>query len=320
MTIRHTLGGAFAAFAFLALLAGAAAPAWGQAAKKAEIPKPEDLTLETKDGVSLRCTYYPGTAKKASIPVIMLHGWKGQRSEYDGLALALQSLGHTVIVPDLRGHGQSTIIKLANGDTETIDPEKFRQKELESMVLDVECCKKFLLEKNNQGECNIESLCVIGSELGSIVALHWAVYDWGKARLPAYKLGQDVKALVLLTPLNSFKGLTTREAMASPVVRSKLAMMLVAGNEDSKGLAEAKRMHKSFESSRPKVEDDPDEQRKKLDLFLAEADTSLTGTQLLENGVRVGPRSSVAQYIANFINLRLVAKQEELAWTDRTGP
>jgi pimeloyl-ACP methyl ester carboxylesterase len=170
MTIRHTLGGTVAALAFLALLASAAAPAYGQAAKK-EIPEPEDLTLETKDGVSLRCTYYPGTAKKASIPVIMVHGWEGQRSEYDGLALALQGLGHTVIVPDLRGHGQSTIVKLANGDTETIDLAKFRQKELESMILDVECCKKFLLEKNNQGECNIESLCVIGSELGAIVAM-----------------------------------------------------------------------------------------------------------------------------------------------------
>ena len=318
MSIRHTLGGTVAALAFFALLVAAVPSAWGQAAKK-EVPEPEDLTLETKDGVSLRCTYYPGTAKKASIPVIMVHGWEGQRSEYDALALALQSVGHTVIVPDLRGHGQSTIVKLANGDTETIDPEKFRQKELESMVLDVECCKKFLLEKNNEGECNIESLCVIGSELGAIVAMHWAVYDWGKARLPAYKLGQDVKALVLLTPLNSFKGMTTREAMANPVVRSKLSVLLVAGNEDSKGLAEAKRMHKSFESSRPKVDNDPDEQRKKLDLFLAEADTSLTGTKLLGNGVRIG-RNSVAQYIANFINLRLVAKQEELAWTDRTGP
>jgi pimeloyl-ACP methyl ester carboxylesterase len=316
MSIRYAPAGTVAALAFSALLVATAVPAWGQPAKK-EVPEPEDLTLETKDGVSLRCTFYPGTAKKASIPVIMIHGWEGQRSEYDGLALALQSLGHTIIVPDLRGHGQSTIVKLPSGDNETIDPEKFRQKELESMVLDIERCKRFLIEKNNQGECNIESLCVIGSELGAIVAMHWAVYDWGKARLPAYKLGQDVKALVLLTPMSSFKAMTTREAMASPVVRSKLSILLVAGNEDSKGLAEAKRMHKSFESSRPKV--DEEDQRDKLDLFLAEADTSLTGTKLLGNGVRIG-RSSVAQYIANFINLRLVAKQEEFAWTDRTGP
>jgi hypothetical protein len=117
--------------------------------------------------------------------------------------------------------------------------------------------------------------------------------------------------------MSSFKGMTTREAMANPVIRSKLSILMVAGNEDSKGLAEGKRMHKAFESSRPKV--DEEDQREKLDLFLAEAETSLTGTKLLGNGVRIG-RSGVAQYIANFINLRLVAKQEELAWTDRTGP
>jgi dienelactone hydrolase len=313
MVIRAIMRGAVASLCVAALWSGSANLARAQA-KKPEIPAPEDLTLETKDGVSLRCTYYPGTAKKASIPVILVHGWEGQRSEYDGLALGLQSLGHTVIVPDLRGHGQSTVVKLANGDTETIDLEKFRQKDMESMVLDLDRCKKFLTEKNNEGECNIESLCVIGAELGSILALHYTVYDWNKPRLPAYKLGQDVKALVLLTPLQSFKALTTRDAMGNPVIRSKLSIMLVAGKQDSKGTSEAKRMFNAFESNRPKVSGDDDERRKKLDLFLVQPETSLTGTKLLGSGLKVPTN------IANFINLRLVAKQEEFAWTDRTGP
>lgn len=317
MSICYLMRGVAAALLFAASLA-AAGPAFGQPDKK-ELPKPEDLTLETKDGVSLRCTYYPGTAKKASIPIILVHGWEGQRSEYDALALYLQSLGHTIIVPDLRGHGQSTVVKLPNGESEPIDLEKFRQKDFESMIWDLDRCKKFLLEKNNEGECNIESLCVVGAELGSIVALNWTLYDWSRPRLPAYKLGQDVKALVLLTPMSSFKGFTTRDAMASPIIRSKMSMLLVAGKQDSKGMNEAKRIEKACESARPKVDDDPDEQRKKRDLFLAEAETSLTGTKLLGNGVLVG-RSSVGTYIANFINLRLVAKQEEFAWSDRTGP
>lgn len=316
MTIRHVLRGAWGALFAAFWLAALVSPSPGQAEK--EIPEPEDLTLETKDGVSLRCTFYPGTAKKASAPIIMVHGWEGQRGEFDGLALYLQSLGHTVIVPDLRGHGQSTIVKLANGDSETIDLTKFRQKDLESMVLDLERCKKFLLDKNNEGECNIEMLCVIGSELGSIVAMHWAARDWNAPILPAYKQGQDVKALVLLTPQQSFKGLTSREPMSHPVIRSKLSIMLVAGLEDSKGRTEAKRLHKSLESSRPKISDD-EERRKKLDLFLVEPETSLTGTQLLSNSVKVG-RGTVASYIGNFIALRLVAKQEEFAWTERKNP
>jgi pimeloyl-ACP methyl ester carboxylesterase len=319
MNIRPIVRGAWA-LAFAALWGAAlASPSRGQAEKK-EIPEPEDLTLETKDGVSLRCTFYPGTAKKASAPIILVHGWEGQRGEFDGLALYLQSLGHTVIAPDLRGHGQSTVVKTPDGDSETIDLTKFRQRDLESMVLDLERCKRFLLDKNNEGECNIEMLCVIGSELGSIVALHWAARDWNAPVLPAYKQGQDVKALVLLTPQQSFKGLTTREPMSHPIIRSKLSMMLVAGLEDSKGRAEAKRLHKSLESSRPKIDDsDDEERRKKLDLFLVEPETSLTGTQLLSNSVKVG-RGTVGSYIANFIALRLVAKQEEFAWTERKNP
>ncbi|HEX5103500.1 MAG TPA: alpha/beta fold hydrolase [Pirellulaceae bacterium] len=315
MSFRRVLAGVFALLVATVLLSVPARPVLAQAAKgakKAELLQPEDLTLETKDGVALRCTYYPGAAKKASVPVIMVHGWGGTRSEYDSLALGLQGLGHTVIVPDLRGHGQSTVVKLPNGDNETIDPSKLRAKDLEAMVLDLDACKKFLLDKNNAGECNIEMLCVVGAEFGSIVAMQYAVYDWAKPRLPAYKLGQDVKALVLLTPMQSFKGLTTRVPMSSDIIRSKLAMLLVAGREDSKGTAEAKRMHNSFESSRPKV--DPEDQRTKLDLFLVQPDTSLTGTKLLGSGLNIPTN------IANFIKFRLADKQEELAWMNRENP
>ena len=36
----------------------------------------------------------------------MLHGWKGNRTEYADLASFLQTQhGHAVLVPDLRGHG-----------------------------------------------------------------------------------------------------------------------------------------------------------------------------------------------------------------------
>lgn len=315
MSICRITRDGFVALSIAVLLAAGAGSLRAQ--EKQDIPEPEDMTLETRDGVSLRCTFYPGTAKKASIPVIMVHGWEGQRSEFDSLALGLQSLGHTIIVPDLRGHGQSTVVKLPNGDSETIDITKFRPKDMESMWQDLERCKKFLLEKNNAGECNIEALCVIGAEFGSILAMHWAVRDWNAPILPAYKQGQDVKALVLLTPMQSFRGITTRDPMAHPIIRSRLSIMLVAGSEDAKGRSEAKRLFKTLESSRPKV--DPDEQKQKLNLFLAEPQTSLTGTQLLSNSVKVG-RGTVGTYIANFINLRLVAKLDEFEWMERKAP
>jgi hypothetical protein len=161
-------------------------------------PPPEDITLETTDGISIRATWYLGTKKKESIPIIMVHGWEGSRGEYDGLARFLQSLGHSSVIPDLRGHGDSKIQKGPRGETKALEPDTFRPRDMESMVQDLEACKRFLMEKNNAGECNIEMLCLIGAEFGSILATRYAALDWSVPNLPAYKQGQDVKALVLL--------------------------------------------------------------------------------------------------------------------------
>jgi hypothetical protein len=181
------------------------------------------------------------------------------------------------------------------------------------MYLDLEACKKHLLEKNNAGECNIEMLTLIGSEFGSILALNYAAYDWSKKVLPAYKLGQDVQALVLLSPQQSHKGMTVREAMSHPAVRSRLSMMIVAGKE-SKSAAEAKRMHNSFQTYHPPVSDDVEEQRLKQDLFLVQPQTSLQGTKLLGAGLNL-PTS-----IARFLEFRLTNKQDAFVWAERKAP
>ena len=81
------------------------------AAEGCRRPQPEDITLTTEDGVKLAVTYYAGTKGKDSIPVILLHGYGflESRKDYAGLAPYLQDeLGCAVIVPDLRGHGDST--------------------------------------------------------------------------------------------------------------------------------------------------------------------------------------------------------------------
>jgi alpha-beta hydrolase superfamily lysophospholipase len=288
---------------------------WAQAEpEKEKIPEPEDVTLETKDGVSLRCTWYAGTLKKQSVPIIAIHGWEGNRGEYDALARGLQSLGHAVICPDLRGHGQSTLLKLANGDTKELKAENLRPAEVQSVLLDVEACKKFLMEKNNAGELNIEQLCVIGSEFGCVVALGWAYSDWTAPILPAYKQGQDVKAIVLLSPMQSFKGLLIKESLSHPVIRGRVSMMIVAGRQNSKDYNEARRLHDSLEKYHVKVSSDPEEQRKKKDLFEMYPETSLQGTKLLSNALKV-PNA-----IANFIKLRLVDKADELTWSERRNP
>ena len=294
----------------------AAKPAAKPGAAKDGPPPPEDMTLETKDGVAVRCTFYPGTKGKKAIPFILIHGWEGQRGDFKPLALHLQFLGHAVIVPDLRGHGQSLTYKTADGETKDfVKLDRFRLIDMEAMVLDVEACKRVLLEENNEGKLNIESLCVVGSEFGCILALKWAARDWSAPILPAFKQGQDVKALILLSPTPAYKGFTYQtDAMKHPVVRGQLSTLIVAGLKDPKGNAEAKRLHKQLQAFHADLPDDKDQRIEKQDLYLITPETSLSGTKLLERGL------VTAQAITVFIDRRLIAKESEFAWTDRKSP
>lgn len=300
--------------AIAAILGGASNGAQAQVAKKPKYPPPEDVTLETTDGMNIRATWYQGLAKKESVPIIMVHGFDGSRGEYDALARALQTLGHSSIVPDLRGHGDSKTLKLASGDTKTIEASAMRPRDMESMTLDLEACKKFLMEKNNAGECNIEMLCLIGAEFGSVLTLRYAALDWSVPNLPAFKQGQDVKGVILLSPTQAEKGLTTREALAHPALRSRISVMLVAGKEDSDSTRDAKRLQQTFQGSRPKLPSDPEEAKAKQDLFLVQPETKLKGTKLLSQGL------PVAQQIARFLDLRFVKKKAEYAWSERKNP
>ncbi len=292
-----------------------------------KLPDVEIVPLKSKDLVSLRCSYYPGGViegrdKKFSrkpgkevVPVILLHGWEGQRGDYDLLATYLQKLGHAVIVPDLRGHGDSTTRRFPNGTEQEIDLDRMRSADINGMVMDVEAVKKFLLEKNNAGEVNIEMLCVVGAEFGAVTAVNYAALDWARRQLAFQKQGRDVKALVLLSPTQSFKGATLSKALQSDYVRQALSIMLVVGQGDRKSLGEAKAIYKRLERYHP--EPDPKDRAEKQSLFLIEKpNTSLKGTAL------VHPRANLDVYVdvGTFIQLRLVNKKEDFAWKERRNP
>jgi pimeloyl-ACP methyl ester carboxylesterase len=271
--------------------------------------KRENLTLETKDGVILACTYYPGVESKETVPVILIHGWGGNRGEMHPLATHLQRLKHSVITFDLRGHGQSVEMRgmVGAGEGVKIELDKLRKPQIVSMSLDVEAVKKFLIEQNNEEKLNIEMLCVVGSEFGAVLAMNWAVLDWNARSLPAYKMGQDVKALVLISPKSSFRGLTTRTALAHPIVRRDLSVFIAVGSQQSRDMSDAKRIYNSFERFHTN--------EREQDLVLIAADTSLQGAKLLDaEGV------DLPQKIGFFIEQRLVNKAEFLPWRDRSSP
>lgn len=295
----------------------AVAPNAQNKAEEPKLPEPEDINRDSKDGVALKMTYFAGTLGKKSTPIILLHGWDGQRGDMEALAFRLQSLGHTCLTVDLRGHGQSLKYKaVEKGEIvyKDLDRKDFKLRDLESMTYDIEAAKKYLLEKNNAGECNIEALGIVACDVMCSAAMRWSIADWSAPVLPAFKQGQDIKALVLLSPSPPFKGFNGNDFFVNQTTRKQLSVMLVAGSEDAKSLSEAKRLNMKLQQFHPKPSGDDAIDRKQLDLFLVTPGTELQGSKLLSRAL------PVVNNIANFLNLRLTERQDQYTWSDRKSP
>ncbi len=261
---------------------------------------PQVVSLKTTDNKTLAATFYPSRAGKDAPAVILLHAHGGTRNELDTLARALQLEGSAVIVPDLRGHGDST---LGIKDLRADDYADMVRRDLESV-------KGFLMQKNNEGELNIERLGIVGVEMGSTLALNWAVLDWSWPRLATGKQGQDVKALALISPEWSFKGMRINEAVVDPAIRSDLSLLIVTGRRNARLLSESKRLYNAlakFHDISPSL---PIENRT---LFYQTPATSLQGQALLDE-----KSLTVEQMILEFVDLRLV--KPPLPWQMRKAP
>jgi pimeloyl-ACP methyl ester carboxylesterase len=285
--------------------------------------------LDAKDGALIACTWYPSPKSedegKTVVPVIVLHGWGGARSQYDALATSLQTRGHAVVVPDLRGHGSSTIIKRPTQPEDSelkIDDGKAKLdgRTIPSKYVvdamwryDVEAVKKFLLQKNNDGEINIELLCVVGVEEGALVALNWVALDWSWPTLAARKQGKDVKAMALVSPVTSFEGVTAVNALRSPHVPRDLSAMIIVGSLQARVYQAAKRLYQQLKIGRPPTPDNEEERRAKQTLWLIELKTVLQGQKLFDRDV-----FGVDKKIAGFIHYRLVNKVDQYPWKDRS--
>lgn len=278
----------------------------GTVAKK--VPDPEDIDLTTGDGVLIKATYFKSTKGKEAVPVMMIHGYKGNRHDFDGLAKTLQAKGHAVIVPDLRGHGDSTMLV---GGSKKLSADKFKPADFPPMVGkdgDLEAVKSFLVKRHNDGELNIDRLCVVGAEMGASVGLIWSALDWSWPMLTTGKQGQDVKAVVLISPKFVDHGFQISNALYNDGIKRIVSIYIVMGAEDNSAVKEAHRIYKLFTASHP--DPGPAEPEKK-DLFWDETKkTKLQGTKLLNE-----PTMQLDQYILSFIELR--AEKMPFPWKER---
>jgi pimeloyl-ACP methyl ester carboxylesterase len=293
-------------------------------ADEEELPQPEDIDLTTEDGLDMKATYFAGTKGEDSMPVILIHGLKGSRKEFtqeQGLASYLQEkLGCAVIVPDLRGHGDSTKLKKGTR-TETLKADKLQPTQHWAMITqDLRAVKDFLWKKNNEKALNIDKLTVVGVEAGAGVALGYAAYDAngydnGQAKYGPLKLGKFVKAAVLISPVTNVTGLKTAQLMRMPEVCRDLPVMLAVGKQSKDYFADADRLCKLFKNARPPAEGDKPEEITVW--FYNKIDTKLQGAKLL-NEQSLG----MNEKIRKFMSARLVTNPDakDWVWKERKLP
>ncbi len=278
----------------------------------------EEVKLTTKDGVLLKATYYPSTLGKEAVPIVMLHDLKESRKVFNGLAQVLQNPAdaerpsHAILTIDLRGHGESTTQKNRRGGTQELEASKLGKNDFRNMVLfDMEAVRKFLVKKNDLGELNLNKLCLLGTGLGANVATSWSAVDWSSPRLANRKQGQDVKALILVSPKWSHRGLPLLKPLRQPDVREKVSMLIIYGKQDRKATKDAFTIHKNLEKYHPVPP--REERREKQDLFLVGRPTSLQGTRLVAN-----PEFGTLPIVEQFLDARL--SQQEFDWIQRRKP
>jgi pimeloyl-ACP methyl ester carboxylesterase len=334
---RQAAWGVFFSLAAFGCLPGVCFPASAEEAKpaekkppsasadkeKSELPAPVPVTLATSDGIYLAATYYPSNKGKEAVPVVLLHMWKQDSKDFKDLAPYLQKQGYAVLAPDLRGHGESTRQTLDGREitlsAATLSPANFGR----MVTQDFLAVRNFLWEKNNEGKLNLNKLCLVGEEMGASVALNAAAYDaqgyeYGFPYYgPTIQLGYFVKAVVLISPEQSFKGFSLRAALQQPYVANDLSVMILVGKEDAKAFNEASRINSLLERSRPRLPKElPKDENEKIkywqtrSLFFIPLETKLQGSKLLDS-----PNLAVDRWIDTFIYYRIEKNEAARRWS-----
>ena len=315
-------------------------PANGQAKSKTSASSddkdkvtPEDVTLTTKDKVELVCTYFPPATKaepaakksgakssskaeasaadgKRTIAYIVLHDWESSRADTQALATFLSKQGNAVITPDLRGHGDSTRVV---GVTKAIDVDDFKSNEIGATMQDIETCKKFLVQKNNAGELNVDMLAVIAIGETVPLAADWVIKDWSFSPYSkGIKQGQDVKFLIMIAPEKKLGPYSMTQVTNAPIFAGANAMpTIVAWGTGSSSAKESQSILNKLKKKRP---DSKDESAENKTLYQAPVRGS-------RSGVQIGSDEKLAKLWSFFdktVSGKINENIDKMPWQDRS--
>ena len=262
-----------------------------QGGRQDEKPEPKEVVFSTSDGVRIGGVYYPSKLGKDAAPVMLLHMFGRNYFDWRPLINTLREADFAILIFDFRGHQFSTqydrsLVPPQVAERRPLTIKQFRTaRQLRQMIQDVEAAKKFLLTRHNAGELNIARLCIVGAEFGATVGTLWAQYDWSFPPEGYIKMGQDAKALVLLSPVLNYRGLNIAPAVRQ--LQLALPFMIAYGMRDPKAKQQAERIWRLIRPTTPGG---------RLSQ-LVPLDTKLQGTFLLDPELRFNLDKRITQFL-----------------------
>lgn len=280
-----------------------------QALERAEPTKPTRLNqseFTTQDGVRLVCNYYKGGGNADAPAAILLHGRDGKKEDLDPLAKFLAEQGCAVIVPDLRGCGESVrraVNDMSRGPRGMMQAREYSMKnftndDLRSMIeYDKEVWFGFLIYLHNKELLNAKKTILVGAELGAALAAAWARDDWnGKG-----DAAQNVVGLALLSPDASndegkFNALTSLEAYRKKAKGKNSGFVVFVGQMTEDKFEDAKKIQKKVGG---KADEELPPEEKVAPIVALKTEKQGVALLTVES---FGVSKTVAEFVANRMN------------------
>jgi pimeloyl-ACP methyl ester carboxylesterase len=248
--------------------------------------------------------------------------WQGK----DGFAKRLQKQNYAVITVDLRNHGDSKGGGAAGQPGEpakktarksTAGPE-LRPADYQAMIeFDMEAVKQFIFEEHQAEHLNMNKMGIVGPEMGASVATLFALADWLKPPYddgqPGFQTprGQDVRALVLISPQLSFHGLSIPPALKElseykDASGAGVAFLFCVGKDDPQDRAQGTKGGQAEKLFNLTAGTQPNSAKR---MYYQEYPGKLRGTGLL------GQKLKIEDDMASFFGEHL--KKVDSPWRDR---
>lgn len=277
-----------------------------------------EVSLRAADGWRLAATYYESTEGREASVVILLHGEGGNRLVWtNNFAKRLQDEGYAVLAFDFRKHGQSVlpgIDALPPAARPRVAAQGLNNADYVAMAaIDLDAAKKFLMQEHQDQKLNIRKTAIVAADISVPIAATYAVADWQKAPYPDAPTlaartpkGQDVRALVLISPADNLPGL--RAGQAYNALRAPLwnvAVLVAVGDQDPQDRGTARKIHQQLAATAG------NDRR----MYLKNYKTKFRGTDLI--GQRLGVEEHMLAFLEEHVK-RLNSDND--AWRDRKSP